>query len=273
MNSQKGNDSKGNRNILVVVIIVIILLLLLLLLIRSCKCGSEQTTDSQAVDKDSAQTEESITKTGILVVKAVKDFPFIVYDSESGKEVAKGNCGIGELKIKPGKYMVKVKPNKNLIPLGIAVILENKTNTLEFKGFGTLFVSGAKDFVKYNVFDKNGKKVTGGDTNITTLLLPAGDYKIETTVLEKKSVDSVSIGKKQAVSLKLKSFGALKVGARKDFLKFAVKDKSNKKVASGDSNISVLVLPVGAYLVECDGKSKKLEIEGGDWKQLNFGEK
>lgn len=342
MGARRESKPKSNRKILIIIIVV--LLLLLLLALRSCKADPVQKTDLSAVKKNSKQTEAAIRKTGILEVKAVKDFPFFVYNPESGDEVAKGSCGITPIEIKPGKYLVRVKPdNAGLIPLGIAVIQENKTTTLEFKGFGTLyvdaakdfikytvmdldgnsiadgdtriskiglpvgtymvkvnvsgikirkeaiiedgkqrvivfddlgtlFVSGAKDFVRYNVFNRNGKKVAKGDTNITTLVLPAGDYTVETTILGKKAVDSVSIGKKQTARLNLKSFGALQVRAYKDFLKFAVKDKDGRQVTSGDTNITTLVLPVGSYTVECNGKIQKLEIEGADWKNLKFEE-
>ncbi len=249
MEIQRESKPKSNRTILV--IIVVILLLLFLLALRACKADTGQTIDLKAVDNKS-------TKTGILEVKAVKGFPFIVYNSESGTEAAKGTCGMSRTEIEPGKYMVKVKPdNADLVPLGIAVIRENKTTTLEFKGFGTLFVDAVKDFIKYSVVDRDGNLIASGDTRISRIGLPVGAYMVKANAggieIRKKAI--IEDGKQKVIVFD--DLGTLFVSGSKDFVKYNVFNKNGEQVEQGDTNITTLLLPAGIYTVETTVLGKK----------------
>ncbi len=145
-----------------------------------------------------------------------------------------------------------------------------KKTSFKLEGAGSLFVKAAADFVKFRVISKNGKQVAAGDTNISTINVPHGDYDIVVTVASRECKTPVSIKSGSKNSLNIKCFGTLWVEAAKDFLKYVVKDKTGKIIASGDSRITKAIIPVGEYTVHCTGKEKPLKIKGGDRHGLDF---
>ena len=150
------------------------------------------------------------------------------------------------------------------------VITGMKQTTLKLKGAGTLFVRAAADFVKYRVVDKNGKQITKGDTNISTLDVPQGEYDVVVTISGKTCKTPVSIKSGSKTGINIKCFGTLWVEADLDFKKFIVKDNDGKEIMRGDSRITKAIMPVGEYTVHCVGKEKKLKIAGGDRQTLDF---
>jgi uncharacterized Zn ribbon protein len=80
----------------------------------------------------------------------------------------------------------------------------------------------------------------------------------------------ITVKSNEHTRVDMKCFGTLWVEAEKDFMKFVVKDKNGVKIATGDTRITNSILPVGEYMVHCNGKIKELTITGGDRHTLNF---
>jgi len=122
--------------------------------------------------------------------------------------------------------------------------------TPEPQGTGTLEIRASSDF-PFRVVDASGQEVASGTCNIHQPELPPGTYR---AVISASGTD-VTVGPAtvepgEKATLKLEGFGTLKVGAPKDFMKFEVKDAAGEVVASGDTNITTVGLPVGTYSVE-----------------------
>ncbi len=206
---------------------------------------------------------------GTLFVEAPKDFIRYHVLDEQGNKVTQGDTRISTLILAKGNYTVTADFAGMAFKESVVIEGMGKT-TLELKGAGTLFVRAAADFVKYQVIDKNGKQITAGDTNISTLDVPQGDYDIIVNIAGKACKTKAAINSGAKTHIELKCFGTLWVEADKDFQKFVVKDKAGKEIVSGDSRITKAIVPTGEYTVYCVGKEKMLKIEGGDRQTLNF---
>ncbi|MBT4364153.1 MAG: VWA domain-containing protein [Desulfobacteraceae bacterium] len=224
---------------------------------------------SSVVIESGKHTDTNLDCFGSLFVEAPKDFIRYHVIDEQGNKVAEGDTRISTLILASGNYTVTGKFAGMEFEEPV-VITGMKHTTLKLEGAGTLFVRAAADFVKYQVVDKKGKQITAGDTNISTLDVPQGDYDVIVTVAGKTCKTPVSIKSGSRNNINLKCFSTLWVEANKDFLKFIVKDKAGNDIVGGDSRITKAIIPVGEYTVHCDGIEKTLKIEGGNRKTLNF---
>jgi len=230
---------------------------------------SGKTCTSSVIIQSGKHTDTALDCFGTLFVEAPKDFIRYHVLDEQGNKVTEGDTRISTLILAKGNYTVTAKF------AGIefkepVVITGMKQTTLKLKGAGTLFVRAAADFVKYRVVDKNGKQITKGDTNISTLDVPQGDYDVVVTISGKTCKTPVSIKSGSKIGIKIKCFGTLWVEADRDFKKFIVKDNAGKEIVRGASRITKAIVPVGEYMVHCVGKEKTLKIKGGDRQTLDF---
>jgi hypothetical protein len=189
---------------------------------------------------------------GTLTVTAAAALPFKVVDATTFAAVAKGTCNTPTTGVPVGNYVVRVDPPGHPeVALGPAQVTKGATTTLALGAYGRLKVKGPKDFLKFTVAGKDGKVVAKGDTNISELGLPVGEYTVAVAMgdLPPAEIKGVTVKAGAQTEAALAGFGRLKVTAPQDFLKFTVAGKDGKVVAKGDTNISVVLLPVGEYTV------------------------
>jgi hypothetical protein len=211
---------------------------------------------------------------GVLAVTAGSDFPFRVYKSSGGTEVAKGTCNIHRPALPVGVYRVVVSVEGNPdVTLGPATLEADKTTTLNLAGFGRLRVSAVKDLMHYKVKDTASVVVAEGDTNISVLGLPVGQYSIEVDAgdLPPASIDPVTVEDRKLAEPKVTGFGLVMVKAGRDFIDYTVVAKDGKVLAKGATNISTVLLPVGEYTVVAGETKVELVVKEGDKKNFPLG--
>ena len=138
-------------------------------------------------------------------------------------------------------------------------------------GVGELYVNAAADFLKYDVINSEGEVVGSGNTRITTLNLPVGVYTVVVKPggYEPVEIEGLMIVEGQKTTATLMGFASVTVKAQTDFLRYAVIDAGGNEIATGDTNIATLLLPVGEYIVRSgDLPDAKLVLEDGD--NINF---
>ena len=117
-------------------------------------------------------------------------------------------------------------------------------------GTGTLVIRAGSDF-PFRVLAADGKELAKGTCNIHQPELPAGSYRAVISASGSEvTVGPATVEVDKKVTLELKGFGTLKVEAPKDFMKYEVKNATGGVVATGDTNITTVGLPVGVYTVE-----------------------
>jgi len=213
-----------------------------------------------------------VTGFGTLKVGAVQDFMKYSVLNEAESVVGEGDTNITTMTLAAGNYTVVARPGGYPpVTVGPFELKDGEHRSVGVKGFGRLKVGAVKDFLKLDILDADGKKVSTVDSNITVLTLPAGTY---TAVTKFKVLENVTIGPFELQDgehkmVSLKGFGTAKIAASKDFLKYAVIDSSGKELTSGDTNISVHLLPLGTYSLRFGKKTVSgLVIKEGD--QLSF---
>ncbi len=131
---------------------------------------------------------------------------------------------------------------------------------------GKLFVEAVVDFQKYEVFDAAGTSVAKGDTNISTLELPEGEYTVvvHPGAFPEVKLGPVTVKQGKIARPRLTGFGLVKVKGSEDFIKFQIVDGSDVVVAEGDTNISTTLLPVGTYTARAGERSIELVVAEGE---------
>ncbi len=257
-------EKKKSSKVLPLLIALVAVIIIVILLIRGCPKTPPQETGSppkasRLEKRESEEVEISQRKKGRLLVSGNNDFVVVVYSGEGKerKEAATGFCSL-PVDLAPGQYSCAVKVNDEVVPVGAATIEADKTTTLDFKGFGLVFVECPKFMAEYSILS-DGMSIANGKASINKLGLAVGDYQVHMKIAGLDIKKDVTIAEGKTSTVVIDEIGMLCATGLAFNKKYQVLNTDGEAVATGGLGVSKIPLPVGDYEIEIEICGKKMK--------------